>query len=152
LIPKKQLEAFKIHCTIITKSFADDLFQHVVLIVLEKGYKETNYIPLLSRIAFNELYNKRSKFNKQHNPKEIDSYLLNIIQHQEEQDEKIELIEVAIKEEPKTKRELFQKEVWHEVQRLGSINKLAIATGILPNTLKKAAKRYESQIFNKITQ
>jgi len=147
VIKEEQLNALKVHCKIHAKGLADDLFQHVVLTVLESNYKEDNLLPLMKRIAFYQLYTKNSKFNKLYNPRKIDAYSYERIQEQESIDEEsIEKIEKIIQEQPQTKRELFNKEVWFEKQKLGSFNKLAIATGIKKHTLIKAARRYEANI------
>lgn len=152
MICKTQLEKFKIHCKIHAKDLADDLFQHCILIVLEKGYKEKNFVPLLKRIAFYQLYNKRSSFSKAYKEKQIDQYSYKLMQEEDQEadqrEQKLEVIRKAVKEQPKTKRELFIKEVYFEAQRLGSYSKLSKATGIPKVTLIKAGRRYENSIHN----
>jgi DNA-directed RNA polymerase specialized sigma24 family protein len=144
MVSQSDINELRAYCLSIAKGLGEDLCQETLLIAIEQN---TTDIPYMKRIARNQFYNSSSHFSKLHKEQKICHYTLSIVQR--EADTHTEKLQQLVNQTPKTKRELFLKEIFLEYMAVGSVKRVAQLTGIPKNTIQKAIKRYKDDISTK---
>lgn len=145
-------DELKNYCKAIAGHLGEDLLQEVYIVYIENEEIVKNHNAPLAwakKVAKNIFFNKRNAFNRIHSPKAINPEDFILVNYTEDVvDERLTFILEELKKPARTKGQKFNKDVFLESQKLGSVRKLSEETNINRNTLSKAAKRYKDEVRN----
>jgi hypothetical protein len=141
------------YCKQIARGWGDDLYQHVMVIILtqKNTYNAEEPIAYAKRIAFNQWVNGKSTFNRLHRPKPVCPHTYGLVYMDAPN---VNMYAVAMDEfinEPATTlRDWFIKRLFVEYLNAGSTRKLAAATGINHNTIAKTIQKFKITLNERV--